>query len=123
MNRRTLITKGFTIVELLIVIVVIGILTAITTVAFNGVQRDAAEGVVQADLRSLATELEAEWLTTGAYPDDVIGIVRSEGTTFEYTTTGTDFCLTASSDGVQTPYFYDSASQIIEPGTCAGHSG
>jgi len=30
-------TRGFTIVELLIVIVVIGILAAITIVAFNGV--------------------------------------------------------------------------------------
>lgn len=33
--------KGFTIVELLIVIVVIGILAAITIVAFNGVQKRA----------------------------------------------------------------------------------
>lgn len=33
--------KGFTIVELLIVIVVIGILAAITVVAFNGIQSRA----------------------------------------------------------------------------------
>jgi prepilin-type N-terminal cleavage/methylation domain-containing protein len=35
--------KGFTIVELLIVIVVIGILAAITIVAFNGVQKRAGD--------------------------------------------------------------------------------
>ena len=33
--------KGFTIVELLIVIVVIGILAAITVVAYNGIQERA----------------------------------------------------------------------------------
>jgi len=45
--------SGFTIVELLIVIVVIGILAAITIVAFNGVQNKAADTAVQADLNAL----------------------------------------------------------------------
>jgi len=42
--------KGFTIVELLIVIVVIGILAAITIVAFNGVQQRASTAAIQSDL-------------------------------------------------------------------------
>jgi general secretion pathway protein G len=44
---------GFTIVELLIVIVVIGILAAITIVAYNGVQSKARTTAVTADLRSI----------------------------------------------------------------------
>ena len=44
MNRQQ---RGFTIVELLIVIVVIGILAAITIVAFNGVQNKAMIGAAQ----------------------------------------------------------------------------
>lgn len=51
-------TSGFTIVELLIVIVVIGILAAITIVAYNGVQSRAQDTSVQSDLRNIAKKLE-----------------------------------------------------------------
>jgi prepilin-type N-terminal cleavage/methylation domain-containing protein len=50
--------SGFTIVELLIVIVVIGILAAITIVAYNGIQGRAQDASVQSDLRNIAKKLE-----------------------------------------------------------------
>lgn len=49
---------GFTIVELLIVIVVIGILAAITVVAFNGVQKNATDTAVKNDLAQVAKKME-----------------------------------------------------------------
>ena len=45
--------QGFTIVELLIVIVVIGILAAITIVAFNGVRDRSQWARVQSELASI----------------------------------------------------------------------
>jgi prepilin-type N-terminal cleavage/methylation domain-containing protein len=48
---------GFTIVELLIVIVVIGILAAITIVAYNGVQNRASDTAIQADLRNIGGKM------------------------------------------------------------------
>lgn len=51
-------TKGFTIVELLIVIVIIAILAAITVVAFNGIQNRAlnsARAVEMNDWRKIIT--------------------------------------------------------------------
>lgn len=50
--------KGFTIVELLIVIVVIGILAAITIVAYNGVQGRASDTAVKSDMRQFAQKME-----------------------------------------------------------------
>lgn len=59
---------GFTIVELLIVIVVIGILAAITIVAYNGVQNRANDTAVQSDLRNLAMKVREVEALTGSIP-------------------------------------------------------
>lgn len=59
---------GFTIVELLIVIVVIGILAAITAVAYNGVQGKANDAAIQSDLQAIATKLEIYNADFGVYP-------------------------------------------------------
>lgn len=72
-SRRTIfagVGAGFTIVELLIVIVVIGILAAIVIVAYNGIQNQANDSAVKADLRSLATVIQREQIqsTDGSYP-------------------------------------------------------
>ena len=60
--------SGFTIVELLIVIVVIGILAAITIVAYNGIQIRAKNAEAQSAINSLAKKIEIYKARNGDYP-------------------------------------------------------
>lgn len=59
---------GFTIVELLIVIVVIGILAAVTIVAYNGIQGRSQDASVQSDLRQIGTKIAMYAVENSAYP-------------------------------------------------------
>ncbi|MNY20075.1 Type II secretion system protein G precursor [compost metagenome] len=59
---------GFTIVELLIVIVIIGILAAITIVAYNGIQNRGYDTAVQSDIRGLANKVMMYQADLGEYP-------------------------------------------------------
>lgn len=59
---------GFTIVELLIVIVVIAILATISIVVYNGVQNRAYNVSIQSDLKNIATKIELYKAEQGVYP-------------------------------------------------------
>ena len=60
---------GFTIVELLIVIVVIGILAAIVIVAYNGVQTRARDSQRKSDLSQLAKIISLYSVDNGDYAE------------------------------------------------------
>lgn len=60
--------RGFTIVELLIVIVVIGILAALVVVTYNGIQQKARDTERKTDINALHGQLEAYQAQNGRYP-------------------------------------------------------
>ena len=60
--------SGFAIVELLSVIVVIGILAAISIVAYNGIQNRANDIAVKNDLSNIAKKYELYKVDAGRYP-------------------------------------------------------
>lgn len=60
--------KGFTIVELLVVVVVIAILAAITIVSYNGISSRALQVSLDADVRNVSIAMEQYKVENGTYP-------------------------------------------------------
>ena len=77
---------GFTIVELLIVIVVIGVLAAISVAAYSGIQGKARDSQRLQDLASIQKALELYKVENGRYPP-VVPTAEANG--WEVSTSGT----------------------------------
>lgn len=60
--------RGFTIIELLIVIIVIGILATLVITTFSGIQRNARNRTREADINALHSQLEYYYGQNGNYP-------------------------------------------------------
>lgn len=119
--------SGFTIVELLIVIVVIGILAAITIVAYNGIQ-DRAKTVATSSALDQASQKIALWQidNAGLYPTNLsdAGVTDTSTVAYQYTSDNSvspsTYCLTATYGTIT--YYISSTTGAIAQGTCAGYN-
>ena len=91
--------SGFTIVELLIVIVVIGILAAITVVAYNGLSARAKATSVQSDLDNNSKLLKLYSVDYGSYPTALSGSNCPTAPT-----ANSQYCLKLSGDNMVGSY-------------------
>lgn len=64
--------KGFTIIEIMIVLVIIGFLSNMAVVTFGTRSEDAQETIKEADKCNIMTALELYALDNGFYPDDTV---------------------------------------------------
>lgn len=105
--------NGFTIVELLIVIVVIAILAAISIVAYNGIQDRARSSASQSAVRQAANKAAVYMAENDACAPSLttLGISNSADTKYQYscnTTPNPDvYCVTADVSGQL--FYVDSA--------------
>lgn len=114
-RARLRIGAGFTIVELLIVVVVIAILAAICLVSYNWITGRATEASLKSELKSGATQLEVAKDADGSYPPDASGLKHSDGTSLSYAASADSFCRTASASGRT---FHITSGGTITEGAC-----
>lgn len=117
---------GFTIVELLIVIVVIAILAAITIVAYNGIQNRAKESAAQSTASQAAKKV-ALWQVANENqtptPAEFNTITASVSTaaTLQYTPGSSGaYCATVTTDGLS--YYITNGGNAPVSGACFGHN-
>jgi len=116
---------GFTIVELLIVIVVIAILAGITIVSYNGITRRTIEVSMKSDLQGASSQVELDNVTSGSYPTDKLsagngaGLSDSGDNILSYKRTAGGYCVTVTNPRTPDSYYLDSASGVIQSGACA----
>jgi prepilin-type N-terminal cleavage/methylation domain-containing protein len=121
--------RGFTIVELLVVIAVIAILAAISIVSYGAWKKQAATAQVKSDLNAVAAAMESARTFNNAYPTTLPGTVApskdvslSSGVIGD----GLIYCVDGTSSQDATILYYvdstvsDKGAQV---GTCASRPG
>lgn len=115
--------KGFTLVEVLVIIVVIGILTTITIISVGNWRKNTAETEVKSDLKNLASAMEAARNFGSGYPTSIPStFTASDNVTVTYDSgNATSYCVNGVSTADATvQYYINTATNGREPqaGTC-----
>lgn len=125
--QRVKIQKGFTIVELLIVVVVIAILAAITIVGYNGITKRADDSRIASNLSQDAKKIELARIASGndTYPTDLstlgITLVNDGNGTYGTTFGAKAYCLDMNNG--DSANVITSDSSISRPGYCGTMNG
>lgn len=126
-NNSAQLSRGFTIIELLVVIVIIGILATIGVVSYGGIRSKAIITSLQSDLINSSDQLVIDQArnSAGTFPtslaqaDGGAGVTSSPNTTYQYTVNNTNtpktFCLTATNSSQN--YFITQEGTPL-PGPC-----
>jgi prepilin-type N-terminal cleavage/methylation domain-containing protein len=135
MNRRTNshFKNGFTIIELIIVVIIIGILATIVLVAYNGIQANARDKSVASDIDTL-DGIETDYGTknnvaglawysgpsgTNGAANPALGFTPSDGNIIDIVVNGTDYCIRAYNPKSNHATLSNALTKESSPGVCS----
>ena len=126
--------NGFTIIELMVVIVIIGILASITFISYGNYQKSVDVARVQSDLNAVSSAMENARNFGDGYPIGDIGLSPNVLSTFKpshdstghvFVTVsggsldGTSYCVNAvSAQDSSIQYYISNTSQGVISGSC-----
>jgi prepilin-type N-terminal cleavage/methylation domain-containing protein len=120
--------QGFTIVELLIVVVVIAILAAITIVSYTAIQGRAKAAAAQSSASQAARKVAAYAVTASdSYPVDKAAMLaatdlkEANGVSYQYSVSSDlkTYCLTTTVNNIS--YYTSTTDTSPVSGACTGH--
>ena len=123
-TRRTARDDGFSLVELLVVVVIIGIIGGIAFPKFLSTTRRGYNAQLMADLRNAALVMEEDYVARGGEFDagGLAGFQATDGVVIVTTVTpdAQDFCLTATIAGHPPRVYHRAGGGLLDEGAaCA----
>ncbi len=115
---------GFTIVELIIVVIIISLLATIVVVAYRGIRERAVEASQLSDLKNAAEIIDVEKTRVGSYPIDAssanngVGLETSGSNTITYVVEGDIYCVAVYSPLTKKTFNYQNTTRETKSGVC-----
>jgi general secretion pathway protein G len=101
-HRNRSADRGFTLVELLVVIVVLGVLAGVVVFAVNGISNRGQTSACAQDISTLRTAEESYYAVNSSYADEATlvsaGLITGESTLHDITVNGDAYAVTAASN-------------------------